>query len=167
MTALSVEEPFRIPNPLDIIEEYVSANEWPFERPADDEMLVEVGGRWGNYQLYFYWREDFNALQFTCQMDLRVPGHRTSAVNDLLVEINRRMWLGHFDLCPEHAIPLFRHTIPLRGLPGVSPEQVEDVVDVALNECERYYPAFQFVIWGGKSAAEAVSAAILDTVGEA
>ena len=41
------------------------------------------------------------------------------------------------------------------------------VVDVALNECERYYPAFQYVIWGGKAPGEAVTAACLDPQGEA
>jgi hypothetical protein len=55
----------------------------------------------------------------------------------------------------------------LRDTPRASVEQVEDLVDIALSECERFYPAFQFVIWGGKTASEAVSAAILDTVGEA
>ena len=34
-------------------------------------------------------------------------------------------------------------------------------------ECERFYPAFQYVIWGGKSAIDSISAAMVDTVGEA
>jgi hypothetical protein len=40
-------------------------------------------------------------------------------------------------------------------------------MEIAVSECDRFYPAFQFVIWGGKSAAEAIGAAMLDTVGEA
>jgi hypothetical protein len=55
----------------------------------------------------------------------------------------------------------------LRGVSGVSAEQVEDLVELALVECERFYPAFQLVIWGGKTAEEAMTAAILDPVGEA
>jgi hypothetical protein len=62
---------------------------------------------------------------------------------------------------------MFRHTTLLRGAQAASQEQLEDLVDIALTECERFYPAFQFILWGGKSASEAVSAAILDTVGEA
>ena len=46
-------------------------------------------------------------------------------------------------------------------------EQMEDLVEVALNEAERFFPAFQFVIWGGKSAEEAVAASMLDVAGEA
>jgi hypothetical protein len=37
----------------------------------------------------------------------------------------------------------------------------------AIDACERYYPALQFVVWAGKSAAEAMSAAMFDTEGEA
>jgi hypothetical protein len=36
-----------------------------------------------------------------------------------------------------------------------------------MEECERFYPVFQFVLWGGKSPAEAISAALIDTAGEA
>jgi hypothetical protein len=41
------------------------------------------------------------------------------------------------------------------------------MIGIAVAECERYYPAFQHVIWGGKSAADAVAAAIIETAGEA
>jgi hypothetical protein len=46
-------------------------------------------------------------------------------------------------------------------------EQLEDLVDIAITECERFYPAFQFVVWGGKSPKEGIGAAMLDTAGEA
>jgi len=32
----------------------------------------------------------------------------------------------------------------------------------AIHACERYYPAFQFVVWAGKSATDAMSAAMFD-----
>ncbi len=77
------------------------------------------------------------------------------------------MWHPLFTSRTEEGVPMFRHAVLLRGLDGASMEQIEDLVDIALSECERFYPAFQFVIWGGKSAQDAISAALLDTVGEA
>ncbi len=153
--------------PLDIVEEIVAANEWPFDRSSDEEMVVEISGRWCDYRLYFVWQQDLSAMQFSCQFDMKVQSHRRSVVNDLLAEVNTRMWLGHFDICAEEQTPMFRQTTLLRGPNGVSVEQLEDLVEIALSECERFYPAFQFVIWGGKTPTEAVSAALLDTVGEA
>ncbi len=38
---------------------------------------------------------------------------------------------------------------------------------MALTECERFYPAFQLVIWGGKTPDEAVTAAMIEPMGEA
>ena len=51
--------------------------------------------------------------------------------------------------------------------PGASAESLEDMVDIALTECARFFPAFQFVLWGGKSPADALAAAMLDCIGEA
>ena len=55
----------------------------------------------------------------------------------------------------------------LRDGVGVSGELLEDLVDIAVTECGQLLPAFQFVIWGGKPAAEPLAAAMLETEGEA
>lgn len=154
-------------NPLDLIEELVLANDWPFQRSEDDEILVEIGGRWSDYRLFFVWQEEVSALQFCCRLDVKVPPRRRSDVNNLLSRINERMWVGHFDISQEEETVMYRHTSLLRGTGGASPEQIEDLVELGLVECERYYAAFQLVIWGGKSAEEAIQAAILDPAGEA
>jgi hypothetical protein len=41
------------------------------------------------------------------------------------------------------------------------------LVESAIDECERFYPVFQFVLWGGKTPAEAIAAALIETQGEA
>ena len=167
MTATLDVSPEPAPNPLDIVEEIVAANQWPFDRTSEDELVVEITGKWCDYRLYFMWRDDLSALHFTCAFDARVPDTRRREVHDLLALVNEKLWLGHFDVSLEEGMPMFRHTVPLRGLSGASVEQLEDLVDSAFTECERFYPAFQFVIWGGKSAQEAIAAALFETVGEA
>ncbi len=57
-------------NPLDLIEQIVAANEWPFDRYSEDEMNVGVEGAWTRYHLWFAWRKDYEALQFSCAYDL-------------------------------------------------------------------------------------------------
>jgi hypothetical protein len=156
-----------IANPLDLIEEIITAHEWPFDRANDDELMAQIPGKWCDYRLYFAWSGDMSALHFSCALDLKLPTHRRVAINELLALTNERLWLGHFDLSSEDCQPTFRHAVPLRGARGATVEQLEDLVEVALHECERFYPAFQYVIWGGKNPAEAVTAACLDPVGEA
>jgi hypothetical protein len=154
-------------NPLDLIEQIVLAHDWPFDRTSDREIAAEVTGRWCDYRLYFSWREDVNALHFTCAFDIRVPGEKAREVHSLLALINEKLWLGHFDLWGEEGMPLFRHSLLLRGTSGLAVEQMEDLVDIAVAECERFYPSFQYVVWAGKTPQEALAAAILETVGEA
>ncbi|MEO5373001.1 MAG: YbjN domain-containing protein [Alphaproteobacteria bacterium] len=154
-------------NPLDMVEEIVHAHDWAFDRRSDEEMAVEVPGHWSTYSLYFAWSEELRALHLSSAMDIRVPDRRRAAMYEVLAMINERLWLGHFALWDDESMPMFRHSVLVRGGSPLSQDHVEDLVDVAMNECERYYPVFQFVIWGGKSAREALTSAMLDTVGEA
>ena len=84
-----------------------------------------------------------------------------------MAHVNERIWLGHFGMWEDEGLPMYRHAMPLRGTQGPTAEQLEDLLDTAVYECERFYPAFQFVIWGGKTAAEAITAAMIETAGEA
>lgn len=154
-------------NPLDVLEELVGANEWIFNRSSDCELMVEATGRWCGYHMYFLWQPDMNALFFTCQLDQRVPEAKRAAVYELLATVNEGLWIGHFDVLAQEQSPVFRYTMPLRGAPGLSVEQLEDLIDAAVMACERFYPALQLVVWGGRSAVDALGLARMDTIGEA
>jgi hypothetical protein len=167
MTAVSLETVGSAANPIDLVEEIVQANEWAHDRASDEEMVVEIAGRWCDYRLLFVWQREINALLFTCAFEMKAPKARRNAVLELLAAVNERLWLGHFDLAPEGQSPRFRQGVLLRGALGVSVEQLEDLVDISVSECERFYPAFQLVVWGGKPAEEAIAAAMIDPVGEA
>ena len=154
-------------NPIDLVEEIVLANDWAHDRASDEEMVVEISGRWCDYRLFFVWQEEISALHFSCSFDMKVPKARRAAVYELLALANEKLWLGHFDLSAEDNSPAFRHAILLRGVLAASAEQVEDLVDIALSECELFYPAFQLVIWGGKTSDEAIATAMIEPIGEA
>jgi hypothetical protein len=40
-------------------------------------------------------------------------------------------------------------------------------MQLSVEACEHYYPAFQFVLWGNKTAREAMAAAVLEVAGQA
>jgi hypothetical protein len=168
MTSVSIAEPTPFAgNPIDLVEEVVIANDWVHDRASEEELMVEISGRWCAYRLYFVWQEEICAMHFSCGFDMKVSKSRRAAVYELLALVNEKLWLGHFDLSSEDNSPAFRHAVLLRGLLAASAEQVEDLVDIAVSECERFYPAFQLVVWGGKRAEEAVAAVMIDPVGEA
>ena len=154
-------------NPLDVVEQIVAANDWLCDRRSESEMAAEAPGRWCDYGLYFSGSNEISAMHFTCAFDLKVPERRRAALYELLALANDRLWIGHFGLDATDGMPVFRHSVLLRGAPGASAESLEDMVDIAISECERFFPAFQFVLWGGKPPAEALQAAMLECVGEA
>lgn len=168
MTSLSaVEVHSPVGNPIDLVEEVVVANEWAHDRASDEEMIVEITGRWCDYRLYFLWQEELDALHFSCGFEMKVPKRRRGPLYELLALANERLWLGHFDLAAGEASPAFRYAVLLRGNNSASCEQVEDLVDIAVSECERFYPAFQLVIWGGKTPDDAIATAMIEPIGEA
>src|ERR1700722_1931765 len=125
MTSLHTETTSPATNPIDLVEEIVLANEWAHDRASDEEMVVEVTGRWCDYRLYFVWQEEISALHFSCGFDMKVPKGRRAPVHELLATVNEKMWLGHFDICAETALPMFRHATLLRGAHGASIGQIE------------------------------------------
>lgn len=167
MTALTGGSGDAALNPIDLMEQIVSAHGFPSDRQSDDDLAAEVVGRWCDYRVFVSWHDEVRALLFACAFDMRVPGGSRRRVQELLSMINEKLLVGHFDMWSDDGLPVFRHSMLMRGQRGATAEQLEDLLDIALTECERFYPAFQFVVWGGKTAVEAIEAAVLETVGEA
>ena len=45
--------------------------------------------------------------------------------------------------------------------------QLEDLVDIAIYECEKYYPAFHIILFEGSKPQEALKLCVNDTLGRA
>jgi len=154
-------------NPLDVVERLANGNDWSFERLGDDEITILVTGKWTDYQLSYTWMCDIEALHLACAFDLKVPDRRRTEVQALISMINERLWVGHYDLWVKEGIVMFRHALVLAGGVEASGRQCESLLGTAVDTCERYFSAFQFVVWAGKSAKEALDAAMFETSGEA
>lgn len=152
-------------NPIDIIEDVIATKEWVYDRRCETELAVEAPGSWCDYGIFFAWSEDLSALHFSCALDMRVQSRLMTQVYELLAKLNERLWMGHFAIWVEEGIPMFRHTVRLPD--RFDMDQISELMELAMTECERYYPAFQFVIWGGRTAEDAIQSSLLDTVGEA
>lgn len=153
-------------HPVDLVEQLATSNDWAFERSAEDELSLCVAGSWSDYHISLNWRDDLEALHLACATDLKSTGTRLSEVYRLLAVINEQLWIGHFDLWRSENLLLFRHGLMLNGAdPTVA--QCEALLQMALETCERYFQAFQFVIWAGKSAEEALATIMFETEGQA
>jgi hypothetical protein len=155
------------PNPLDVVERVATGNDWSFERASEDEITILVTGKWSDYQVSYTWMGDIEALHLACAFDLKVPARRATEVRQLISLINEQMWVGHFDLWTKDGLVMFRHSLILSGGVSASNKQCEALLGMALEACERYFPAYQFVVWAGKNARAALDATMFETSGEA
>ncbi|MBX6425682.1 MAG: YbjN domain-containing protein [Variibacter sp.] len=166
MSLIDVSDERQI-NPVDVVEHLAAIKDWSFDRFGDDEIAISISGRWTDYQVSFTWMDEIEALHLACAFDCRVPEHRRAEMLQLIAHVNEQLWIGHFDLWSRDGVIMFRHALVLSGGLEPSGRQCEVLLDAALDACERYYQAFQFVVWAGKSAREAIDAAMFETAGEA
>ena len=155
--------------PLQMLEAYYAAHGWPCER-HEDEITASVKGSWTEYELRALWREEDSVLQFLAFPDVRVAEDRRAAIHETLALVNEQLWIGHFELWSASGILLYRNAAMVDARdeePVMSLAAAELLVESAIDECERFYPVFQFVLWGGKTPREAIAAAMVETQGEA
>lgn len=153
--------------PVDMLAALFEARGWQYEFVADDEILGEVQGSWATYQVRAVWRTDDNVLQVLCLPDIRVPDDKRPGVFEVMALINEQMWLGHFEIWSNGGVLLYRHALMLGEEGLLSLSQAQAVVEAAVEDCDRFYPAFQFILWGDKNPAEALASALVDAQGEA
>ncbi|MCC6737058.1 MAG: YbjN domain-containing protein [Bauldia sp.] len=165
LTDFSIAE--RHSNPVDTIEQIAGLKDWPFERSGDDEITITIQAGVADYDVSFAWMEEMEAIHLSCAFDLKVSEPRKLEVMRLLSLVNEQMWIGHFDLWSRESLVMFRQTLLLSGGAEPTEQQVESLLASAIEACERYYQAFQFVVWAGKTAAEALETVMFETVGEA
>ena len=153
-------------NPVDMVEQIAATHDWGADRTGDDELTLVVAGQWTDYHVSLNWRDDLETLHLACAFDFKVPEARLQEVYRLVAQINEQLWLGHFDVWTQEGLIMFRHGLMLNGALA-TPRQCEALLRAALEGCERYYQAFQFVVWAGKDAREALASTMFETQGQA
>lgn len=153
--------------PVEMLTALFEAHGWPFEQVSEEEVSVEIPGSWTTYQLRGIWRREDHVLQLLCLPEIRVGDGKRQVAFELLALVNEQLWLGHFDIWSQGGMLLYRHGLMLGDDGMLSLDMAQMAIDSAIAECDRFYPAFQFVLWGDKGPREALDAAMVDALGEA
>jgi len=153
-------------DPLESVEHVLASEQRAYER-AEDEVHFAASTDWCDLHGVFEWRSEAPALTLSLAFDLRTQASRRMEVSRLLVLLNASLWLGHFDLDPEDGSILWRATVPVIDRPAPTTSEAAAILAAGLEACTRFYPAFNFLVWAGKSPEEAAAAVLFETVGEA
>ena len=154
-------------NPIDIVEEVIYQKKWSFSRADEYELVADISSKWCQYRLYFTWSENIKAISFTITFDLKFPQNKISKAYELIALINEKLWLGHFDITSKNGIPAFRHTILSNAESDFLHEKLENLVDIAIYECEKYYPSFQQVLFDELEPSKSLLFANFEVLGSA
>ena len=154
-------------NPIDIIEDVIHQKKWNFSRSADHELVAEISSNWSAYRPYFSWSEKINALSLSITFDIKFPETKLIKAYELLGLINENLWIGHFDITSRNGIPAFRHTIMSSSETEILHKKFEDLVDIGIYECEKFYPSFQQILFDDISPKDAVNISKFEIIGRA
>jgi len=157
----------RTEHPVDVIERIAALNQWSFDRNQQDEISILVTGGWTQYTVAFTWLAEVEAVHVACAFDLKISDVRRAELGSLVSRINGELWIGHFDIWPNDGVVMFRHAILLSGGVELSSQQCQSALASVVRACERYYQAFQFVVWAGKTGQEALATVMLEAQGHA
>lgn len=153
--------------PVEMLTAFFQAHGWTCEQVGEEEVSGEVPGAWTTYQVRGIWRMEDKVLQILCLPEIRVPDGKKAEGHELLARINEQLWLGHFDMWSQGGMILYRHGLMLGDDGMLSLDMAQLAIETAISECDRFYPAFQFVLWGDKTPRAALDAALVDPAGEA
>lgn len=162
-----LRKPSQTEHPMDAIEAAADHLQFERDRVGDGEVHIMLPGVWRDIGLWFTWREELRTLQMGAPIDLKAPSGRLEEAAHLIAMVNERLWVGHFDLWTEDHSIVFRHSALLSENGALDAGQAEALIRAASEAVDRFYPAFNFLVWGGKTPEDALKASLFETAGSA
>lgn len=154
-------------HPIDMIEHLAAHHDWDFDRIGDDQIAMAVEGQWRTYAITIAWSGYDDTLRLICTFEIEPPDEKLPTLYHLLNEVNDQCWSGGFTYWQKQRLMVYRYGLVMPGTQGASPEQLDTLIGRAVANAERFYPAFQLVIWGNRTPADAIQAAIGEAYGRA
>ena len=107
-------------HPIDVVETLAEAQDWDFDRIAEDQIAMVVQGQWRTYSITLAWSVQDETLRLISTFEMEPPRRRVPALLDLLNRINDQVWTGAFTYWSEHKMMVWRHGLILAGgqVPG-------------------------------------------------
>lgn len=154
-------------HPIDIVEHLAEHHDWEFDRIGDDQIAMAVEGQWRTYSITLAWSGYDETLRMVCTFEMEPPEEALPQLYELLNAMNDQCWAGGFTYWAAQQLMVYKYGLVLAGGQVASPEQIDTMINAAVLSAERYYPAIQLMVYGGRSPAEAMQVAIAEAYGRA
>ena len=153
-------------NPINIFEKISISNNWAFERPLDEEIYVEVPTKYSNLIIQISWSKKDQTIDLKASFYIKMDFSTNDEIFRLLNLINNTINIGHFQI-NESKYPTFRYSMIFNDIQNLKFDILNRTLNYAISESEKFFPAFQLILWAGKKAEEAIMFLDFATEGKA
>ena len=154
-------------NPIDFIEEYVLNDGIEKVRDSSDEIVIFSKGVWKNYDINFKWDSKQKIIEVSTYFEMSKKNRINKSIYSLISDVNKKATVGFFNYCTELNTIFFSYKISFKGQDFISVEQIKNIINIVINECDRFFPVFFVFFYKKQDPIHALDIALLDTVGEA
>jgi hypothetical protein len=154
-------------NPIDITETLATRMDLNFNRVDSNEISILLKEGIPEYILSVLFKVDCEIVYFACDMNLLVAENKRMMVVDAIAKANERIWVGHFDLLSVENRIVYSLTIPFVSSFIMDEAMMESIIQLVIDECNRFYHYFALIIESKKAPDLTFNALFLETAGEA
>ena len=154
-------------HPIDIVEHLAEHHEWEFDRIEENQIAMAVQGQWRTYSITLAWSGFDETLRLICSFEMEPPEEKLKDLYETLNVANDRCWTGAFTFWEDQKLMVYRYGLVLTGGQIATAEQIDAMISSAVLTSEKYYPAFQLVVYDNQSPNKAMQVAIAEAYGHA
>ena len=154
-------------HPIDIVEHLAEHHEWEFDRIEENQIAMAVQGQWRTYSITLAWSGFDETLRLICSFEMEPPNEKLKDLYETLNVANDRCWTGAFTFWEKQKLMVYRYGLVLAGGQIATAEQIDTMISSAILTAEKYYPAFQLVVYDNQSPESAMQVAIAEAYGHA
>ena len=154
-------------HPIDIVEHLAEHHEWEFDRIEENQIAMAVQGQWRTYSITLAWSGFDETLRIICSFEMEPPIEKLKDLYETLNVANDRCWTGAFTFWEEQKLMVYRYGLVLSGGQIATAEQIDTMISSSVLAAEKYYPAFQLVVYDNQSPDSAMQVAIAEAYGHA
>jgi hypothetical protein len=138
-----------------VVEEFFSEEEWKFQEVKEGIYRSGIEGKQGSYRIYFFADNNTHILQIFTIIETNFAVQYRSLVSEYITRANYGLKIGNFEMDFEDGSVQYRVAADFEdGV--VNTKIVRRMLYVGIRMMDRYYPGMMEVVWGGKSAKEAI-----------
>lgn len=128
----------------------------PHEMSDNHVYRVDFRGQNGDLKCFAQVRVELEQFLFYCVMPVHVPENMRPAIAEYLTRANYGLRIGNFEMDFTDGEVRYKSSIDFEGS-ELTPSLIRNTIYPAVQTMDRYLPGVLAVIFGGKSAEEAIA----------